>query len=53
MQENFPMEKTMFDKFLNMGIIYGYKRDKGGRPVLVFNIERMLSSGVIINNSHN
>jgi hypothetical protein len=41
------MEPSPFQQYLNMGIIYAFKRDKGSRPVLVFNIARMLTSGVI------
>jgi len=44
--ENFPMDTTPFDRFLNMGIIYGYKRDKGSRPIMVVNVERLVSSEV-------
>lgn len=31
-----------------MGIFYGYKRDKGARPILILNVEKMVASGVIL-----
>lgn len=44
--ETHPIDPKPFEAFLNMGIFYGYKRDKGSRPVLVLNVERMVTSGI-------
>lgn len=47
-KETFPIDPTPFKKYLDMGIFYGYKRDKGSRPILIVNVERIVASGVTV-----
>ena len=35
-----------FEDYIPMGILYIYKRDKGHRPVMVINTERLIASKV-------
>jgi hypothetical protein len=42
--ETFPMNPESFKKYLDLGVIYCLKRDKGHRPILIMNVERMISS---------
>ena len=47
MSDTFPMDPSTLENMINKGIIYGYKRDKGSRPIIIVNVERMVNSGVI------
>ena len=33
-----------FKPYLDMGIVYGYQRDKMSRPVFVFNMKKVIES---------
>ena len=42
-----PFQMKSTEDFLTQGILYIYKRDRGHRPVMVINTERLIASNVI------
>eukprot|EP00347_Sterkiella_histriomuscorum_P002775 403366847 len=45
-RESFPMDTRPFMDYLNQGIIYAYQRDKGQRPIIIINVEKISSSKI-------
>jgi hypothetical protein len=46
LQSTFPLDNTPFKDVINEGMVYSYKRDKGQRPIIVINVERILATKV-------
>ena len=42
---NMPFSIKPIEDFLTKGITYIYKRDRGHRPILIINVDRLISSG--------
>jgi hypothetical protein len=42
-----PFQMKSVEDFLTQGILYVYKRDRGHRPIIVINTERLIASKVI------
>ena len=38
--------KAEFDSYLEMGLLYGYHRDEQNRPVIVFNVRKLLDQNL-------
>ena len=45
--ETFPINVDPMKEYLKQGIVYAYKRDKGFRPIIVINVERLIQSKII------
>ena len=41
-----PFQMKSVEDFLTQGILYIYKRDRGHRPIIVINTERLIASQV-------
>lgn len=44
--ENIPFNLKCYEDYIPMGILYIYKRDRGHRPIIVINTEKLISSKV-------
>ena len=42
---NIPFQIKPIEDFLKQGITYIYKRDKGHRPIIIINVERLIAAG--------
>jgi phosphomevalonate kinase len=43
-----PFTLTSIEALVNQGVVYTYKRDKGFRPIIIINVDRLLNSKVTI-----
>jgi hypothetical protein len=41
-----PFPISPVQHLLDQGVVYGFKRDKGFRPVVIINVERLIASKV-------
>jgi len=44
--QNMPFSITPVEELINRGVVYVFKRDKGYRPVVIINVERLLNAKV-------
>lgn len=43
-----PFDIKPVEDFLKQGITYIYKRDRGHRPIIIINVERLVNSGATV-----
>lgn len=41
-----PFSITPVEDLIKRGVVYSYKRDRGHRPIVIINVERLLESKV-------
>ncbi|CDW82821.1 UNKNOWN [Stylonychia lemnae] len=44
--EIFPINPSPFENYLQTGLLYAFKRDKGHRPIIIINVERLIASKI-------
>ncbi len=47
-----PFTITPVEDLIKRGVVYAYKRDRGHRPVVIINVERLLETKVSASNKY-